>query len=55
MELTAVFEKMANGGWPGGRTAEANAQGTALDEARGNLREAVQLIIEANRLIQQTV
>ena len=50
MNLTAVFEKVAEGyiafveELPG-----ANAQGATLDEARGNLREAVELVIEANR------
>lgn len=31
----------------------ANTQGKTLDEARENLKEAVQLIIEANREIAQ--
>lgn len=50
MDLTAVFKKV-DGGYiafveelPG-----ANTQGDTLDEARENLREAVQLVIEANR------
>lgn len=50
MELTAVFRKV-DGEYiafveelPG-----ANTQGATLEEARENLREAVALIIEANR------
>lgn len=51
MNLTAVFKKSKN--WWLGYVEElpgANTQGETLDEARENLREAVQLIIEANRL-----
>jgi predicted RNase H-like HicB family nuclease len=51
MRLTAVFVKVPEGGYaafveelPG-----ANTQGETLEEARKNLREAVELIIEANR------
>jgi len=49
---TAVFEKV--GEWWLGYVEElpgANTQGRTMDEARDNLREAVQLIIEANRQI----
>ena len=48
--LTAVFRKVPEGyiGWveelPG-----ANTQGTTLDEARENLKEAVELVLDANR------
>ena len=48
--LTAIFEKSSQGyiGYveelPG-----ANTQGKTLEETRENLKEAVQLIIEANR------
>lgn len=55
LELTAVFQQVAEGGYvafveelPG-----TNTQGTTLDEARQNLREAVLLIVEANRLIAE--
>jgi predicted RNase H-like HicB family nuclease len=54
MNLTAVFEKVAEGyiafveELPG-----ANAQGATLDEARENLREAVELVVEANRQISE--
>ena len=50
IELNAVFQKVPEGyiafveELPG-----ANAQGDTLDEARSNLREAVQLVLEANR------
>ena len=51
---TAVFQKVEEGyiGFveelPG-----ANTQGRTLDEARDNLKEAVQLIFEANRQIAE--
>ena len=54
MNLTAVFEKVSEGyiafveELPG-----ANAQGKTLDEARENLREAVELVIEANRQMSE--
>jgi predicted RNase H-like HicB family nuclease len=50
VQLTAVFQKVPEGytGFveelPG-----ANTQGATLDEARANLREAVTLVLEANR------
>jgi predicted RNase H-like HicB family nuclease len=50
MKLTAIFENV--GEWWLGYVEElpgANTQGKTLDEARENLREAVQLIIEVNR------
>jgi predicted RNase H-like HicB family nuclease len=49
--FTAVFQEAEEGGYiafveelPG-----ANTQGETLDEARENLREAVELILESNR------
>ena len=54
MNLTAVFEKVPEGyiafveELPG-----ANAQGKTLDEARENLREAVELVVEANRQVSE--
>jgi predicted RNase H-like HicB family nuclease len=62
MQLTAVFMKVPEGyiafveELPG-----ANTQGGTLEEARENLREAVELVLEANRelaeksLVGQTV
>src|SRR5438093_5651675 len=53
-QLTAVFRKVPEGyiGFveelPG-----ANTQGATLEEARANLREAVMLVLEANRLLAQ--
>lgn len=50
LELTAVFRRVPEGyiafveEFPG-----ANTQGATLDEARVNLREAVALVLEANR------
>ena len=52
MKLTAIFENV--GDWRLGYVEElpgANTQGKTLDEARENLREAVQLIIKVNRAL----
>ena len=52
LELTAVFRRVPEGyiGFveelPG-----ANTQGATLEEARANLREAVELVLEANRTL----
>ena len=54
MKLTAVFQKVPEGyiGFvqelPG-----ANTQGSTLDEARENLSEAVELVLEANRVLAE--
>ena len=54
MHLTAVFQKAAEGyiGFveelPG-----ANTQGATLEEARANLTEAVDLVLEANRVLAE--
>jgi predicted RNase H-like HicB family nuclease len=54
MEFTAVFEKVPEGyiGFveelPG-----ANTQGETLEEARENLLEAIQLVLEANRALAE--
>ena len=57
IKLTAVFQKVPEGyiGFieelPG-----ANTQGATLEEARGNLGEAVLLVLEANRgLAEETL
>ncbi len=50
IKLTAVYEREGN--WWIGYVEElpgANAQGRTLEEVRENLKETVQLIIEANR------
>ena len=52
MELTAVFRRVPEGyiafieELPG-----ANTQGATLEDARTNLREAVELVLEANRAL----
>ena len=54
MKLTAIFEKVPEGyiGFveelPG-----ANTQGETLEEARLNLAEAVELVLEANRVLAE--
>jgi len=54
MKLTAVFKAVPEGyiAWveelPG-----ANTQGATKDEARANLQEAVELVLEANRLLAE--
>jgi predicted RNase H-like HicB family nuclease len=54
VELTAVFRKVPEGyvafveELPG-----ANTQGATLEEARENLREAAELVLEANRTLAE--
>ncbi len=54
IELTAIFRREPEGyvafveGLPG-----ANTQGATLDEARSNLRDAVELVLEANRALAE--
>ena len=54
MKFTAVFEKVPEGyiafieELPG-----ANTQGVTMDEARSNLEEAVELVLEANRILAE--
>ena len=54
MKLTAVFEKVPEGyiGFieelPG-----ANTQGATIEEARSNLKEAAELVLESNRLLSE--
>jgi predicted RNase H-like HicB family nuclease len=54
LELTTVYRKVPEGyvafveELPG-----ANTQGATLDEARANLREAVELTLEANRALAE--
>jgi predicted RNase H-like HicB family nuclease len=55
-QLTKVFKKISQGyiGFveelPG-----ANTQGDTLDEARANLEEAIELVLEANRFLAEEV
>jgi predicted RNase H-like HicB family nuclease len=48
--FTAVFEQTSDG-WIGSveELPGANTQGATLDEARDKLKEAIELILEANR------
>jgi predicted RNase H-like HicB family nuclease len=49
-QYTAIFEQ--DGDWWIGYVEElpgANTQGATLAEARANLQEAIQLVVEANR------
>jgi predicted RNase H-like HicB family nuclease len=54
MQLTAVYRKVPEGyvafveELPG-----ANTQGVSLDEARANLVEAVDLVLDANRMLSE--
>lgn len=54
LKLTKVFQKVSEGyiGFveelPG-----ANTQGNTLEEARANLEEAINLILEANRVLSE--
>ena len=54
MKLTAVFRKVPEGyiGFveelPG-----ANTQGETLEEARANLQEAIEMTLEANRILAE--
>ena len=54
MQFTAVFEKVQDGytafveELPG-----ANTQGATLEEARTNLQEAIELVLEANRTLAE--
>ena len=54
IQFTAVFRKVPEGyvgcveELPG-----ANTQGATLDEARANLQEAVELVLEANRTLAE--
>jgi len=54
--LTAVFQETPEGyiafveELPG-----ANTQGTTLEEARTNLAEAVEMVLEANRALTSTI
>ena len=54
MRLTAVFEKVPEGyiafveELPG-----ANTQGATMEEARANLQEAVEMVLDANRILAE--
>lgn len=54
IQFTAVFQKVPEGyiafvdELPG-----ANTQGATLEEARANLQEAIQMVMEANRALSE--
>ncbi len=54
IQFTAVFQKVPEGyiafvdELPG-----ANSQGATLEEARANLQEAIQMVMEANRALSE--
>ncbi len=52
--FTAVFEKV-NEGYIGfvEELPGANTQGKTLEETRANLREAVEMVLEANRILSE--
>jgi predicted RNase H-like HicB family nuclease len=52
LTLTAVYEEAQEGGYIGyvAELPGANTQGETLEEVRENLGEAIQLILEANRV-----
>lgn len=54
MQFTAVFQK-ADEGYIGfvEELPGANTQGATLEEARENLAEAVELVLETNRLLAE--
>ena len=49
--LTTIFEEAEEGGYIGyvAELPGANTQGETIEEARENLAEAIQLILETNR------
>jgi predicted RNase H-like HicB family nuclease len=53
LELTAVFLEDPGGGYVAfvEELAGANTQGETLEEARTNLREAVELVLETRRAL----
>jgi predicted RNase H-like HicB family nuclease len=52
--LTAVFQKVPEGyiGFVE-ELSGANTQGATLEEARANLPEAIELVLEANRILAE--
>ncbi len=54
-EFTAVFKEVPEGRYVAfvEELPRANTQGETLDEARDNLREAVGLVLESNRLLAE--
>ena len=55
MTFTAVFQQVPEGGYIGfvEELPGANTQGETLEEVRESLVEAVQLVLEANRILSE--
>ena len=55
LSLTAVFRADPDGGYlaPVQELPGANTQGETLEEARANLRDAVELTLKANRALSE--
>ena len=55
MTFTAVFQEVPEGGYIGfvEELPGANTQGETLEEVRESLVEAVQLVLEANRILSE--
>ena len=54
MPLTAVYQKVVEGYIAFiEELPEANSQGKTLEEARANLEEAVEMVMEANRYLAE--
>ena len=53
--FTAVFIEVPEGGYAAyvEEVPGANSQGETLDDARLNLREALQLVLETNKILAQ--
>ena len=49
LQLTAIFEKAAEGGYIGyvSELPGANTQGESIEETRENLKEAISLLLQA--------
>lgn len=52
-KLTAVFEEVSEGGYVSyiEEIAGVNSQGETLEEAKANLAEALELILETQRML----
>ncbi len=55
VKLTAVFEKVPEGGYISyiEEIAGVNSQGETLDEAKANLAEALEMILDTQRMLSR--
>jgi predicted RNase H-like HicB family nuclease len=55
LKLTAVFLEVPEGGYAGyiEEIPGANTQGETLDEVKSNLIEALQMVLETNKILSQ--